>query len=246
MDWANVSNESIDSRIMVLKSKKLEKFCQVKNTLVIIKKKLMYQDSKLLCSNLGGQMLMDPDEWTSLPQRERFKIGIAKTCTDGIWIPAIQGSSISPGKYKWLDDRLHANKTILNISNWSKNEPNGLDREQCVVGGGNLKWYDVPCHWSRCSICYMPLAQTFYLRGPEIFEHEYWLSLPLHWNETKVVFEGRRNRIIWYPLIDKTIVGNSSTQLVFNQQPFGILKSGKNLANIVDRNEWIFTKVRQS
>ena len=60
MDWTSVNNVSIDSE--VLKFKKLENFCQVKKTLVIIKKRLMYQEAKLLCSNLGGQMVMDLDE----------------------------------------------------------------------------------------------------------------------------------------------------------------------------------------
>ena len=119
MDWDSVNYGSIDSMTMELKFKKLETLCFVKTALVVIEKRLMYDEAKRMCLNLGGQMVMELDEQTSFPQSEKFKIGIATTCADGIWIPAIQGPSISSGKYRWLDDRPGANKSMLNISMWA-------------------------------------------------------------------------------------------------------------------------------
>ena len=84
---------------MIIRIKKLERFCLVKRALVKFKKKLMYREAKLACSNLGGQLLMDLDRFYSLPHKHRYKVGNSGSCMDGEWIPVIQGPAISKGKY---------------------------------------------------------------------------------------------------------------------------------------------------
>ena len=180
----------------------------------------------------------------------RYPIGATDSCGNNFWIPVIQGLLLSVVKrYQWLDDRSNSNGSLVENenANWAPTEPNGDFLEQCVGSSAENGWYDTSCETMKCSVCMIPTAQTFYLRGPDVFEHQYWLSLELHWNRTEILFEGEgMSKLIWYPLQKRTeLISNtdSNLTLTFDKTPFGLLKSSKEIKGMSTLPEWIFSNV---
>ena len=171
-----------------------------------------------------------------------YTFGASDCSNDGkdkFWVPVIQGERIKGKReqYQWLDDRFDSNKSVINLENWAPFEPNGENLERCVemqdAYKGNYLANDGPCNEERCSICIVPLAQRYFLRGHHEFDHEY--NLLIHWqsSENAVVFEGTlSSKVTWYPLERRTEITNGNNKtLSFDQDPFGRLWSADRLGN---------------
>ena len=180
------------------------------------------------------------------PIETEYVIGNPSECGNegNMWIPVIQGQPISEDDYLWVDDRHDANKAVIQATNWADSQPNGFGFHECVHNGndssGNYGWYDTDCQGLWCTVCLIPPAQQFYLRGPDLFKHHFWLALDLYWNSSKVVFEGEgHSQMRWYPMIERTELksntNNDNLSLWFDTNPLGNLESLN--------NAWIFTNV---
>ena len=184
-----------------------------------------------------------------------YIIGDTENCLKGgtvkeFWMPVVQGSLVED-QYLWLDDREGYNITTPMTSlNWKKSEPNGLHAEPCVSAlllDGEYLWNDDRCHTPKCSICDMPVIQTFRLRGPNLFDHEYLLSLDMQKNSSSIRFEGVESSwIIWDPLEEKTkimdIRYDYSTH--FDKNPFGLIKPKTSISpKEFNPHQWVFTNV---
>ena len=128
-----------------------------------------------------------------------YTFGASDCSHDGknkFWVPVIQGERITGkgGQYQWLDDRFNSNKSVINLENWAPFEPNGENLERCVVMVNAYKGHylanDGTCNEEKCSICIVPLAQRYFLRGQREFDHEYNLLIHRQSSENPVVFEG--------------------------------------------------------
>ena len=110
-----------------------------------------------------------------------------------------------------------------------------------------------------CSACNVKVAQTYFLRGPELYDQKYSLAAEMQKNITRVVFEGQgSSQIIWYPLKKMTKLvkpGDDSLTTYFDQNPFGLLKNGYKLQwmgrwgtrqKVKQNYRWIFTNVRKT
>ena len=163
----------------------------------------------------------------------RFSIGNASNCLskgkNQYWLPIRQGHDI----YHWIDDRFKTKGSVIEAFKWSQYEPNGLNFEKCVVATtyhGYDKWNDQVCNSLRCSICYMPRVQTFYLRGNDFeHDHEYVLSMDTQDHSLKITFEGQEfSHVYWHTLQGMTEIRhtwNETFSREFAQMPFGWLKS---------------------
>ena len=179
----------------------------------------------------------------------RYIIGDPDKCKivglNKLWVPVRQGNLIDEdyGVYQWFDDRASSNQSIIQSPNWKQSEPNGLQIEQCVDAFGDSKyWNDESCSSKRCSVCRMPVVQTYYLRGPRIFDQVYSLLFNMQRTNSKIVFEGEGTSvIIWYPDEGQTQIKNykMNYSVTFHKNPFGILQN----ENSPSRKTWIFTKV---
>ena len=205
-----------------------------------------YQDSKALCSHLGGIMSMDPIEPDHV-------FGNSSVCyLEGdmkyFWIPVIQeGKRSEVGQYSWVDDRSNTNSSeTLNLG-WHTGQPNGLDFQQCVHKSEKEKWYDVECEKKSCSVCNVPVAQTYRLRGQHLFDQEYILSFDMQQSHiSQLVFEGYGpNRIVWDLFSSKTDILDKEEGISrsFNQTPFGLLGSIDKVSNNGYTDELFFTNV---
>ena len=166
----------------------------------------------------------------------RFSIGNASDClSEGksrYWLPVRQGQ-LREGQHLWIDDRLKNKGSVIQTLKWDQSEPNGFEFEKCVVAttdGVNDNWNDQTCNSFRCSICFMPRVQTFYLRGYAFeLDHEYILSMDTQYHSSRITFEGQKlSYIYWHVLQEKTEVRhfyNDTYKREFSQMPFGRLKS---------------------
>ena len=191
---------------------------------------------------------MNPDENID------FIIGDPENCKNTntatvkvFWMPVVQGNMIN-GQYQWLDNRRGFNDTPMTGLKWKRSEPNGLHTEPCVTAwllDGEYLWNDESCHPLKCSICDMPVIQTYWLRGPDLFDHKYLFSLDSQENSSKIRFEGVESSwIIWTPLKGHTQIMdmryNYSTN--FDHNPFGLTKPQKSISQ-KDCHQWVFTNV---
>ena len=164
------------------------------------------------------------------------------------WIPVIQeGKRSEVGQYSWVDDRSNTNSSETLNPEWQTGQPNGLDFQQCVHKSEKEKWYDVECEMKSCSVCNVPVAQTYRLRGQHPFDQEYILSFDMQQKHTsQVVFEGYGpNRIVWDLFSSKTDILDKEEGISrsFNQTPFGLLGSIDKVSNNGYTDELIFTNV---
>ena len=171
---------------------------------------------------------MNPDENID------FIIGDPEICKNTntrfvkvFWMPVVQGNMVN-GQYQQLDNRRGFNDTPMTGLKWKRSEPNGLHTEPCVTAwllDGEYLWNDESCHPLKCSICDMPVIQTYWLRGPDLFDHKYLFSLDSQENSSNIRFEGVESSwIIWTPLKGHTQIMdmryNYSTN--FDHNPFGL------------------------
>ena len=189
---------------------------------------------------LGGEM---PLEVTNMLDPNLHTLGQPSTCYKYagerliVWTPVVLESYSPKEGYKWLDDRTSSRGKDIEALHWANSQPNGLGSEKCmamVEQFGKPAWVDATCQVPRCSICSIPYVQTYYLRGlSQKYGHEYYLSMIMNRNATKVVFEGDgSSQIIWYPLEKKSVVksfNNDQTikDITIEGNPFGILQAGK-------------------
>ena len=205
-----------------------------------------YHKTKSLCSHLGGIMSLN------YIQETQFVIGSSDCQTvswydSTFWIPIIQGGPVAnkEGHFHWIDDRLGLNGSVVQLTNWLPGQPNGELSQQCVeaetTSEQNL-WNDEYCHVKRCSICTMPLVQTYRLRGLTMYDQEYTLSLNIQENKSRILFEGKKSTIIWFPFDGTLEVRqhfNGDLAIEKFQGPFGHLKSeehGKTRGKLVFTN----------
>ena len=171
--------------------------------------KRRYNDAKTLCSNLGGKMALD------ISHDFHYTVGDYNSCTDDpkYWIP-VKLDRYSKGNYEWSSDVESDMKKLK----WSISQPNTYGMDKCVgvmeFSGENYA-NDIDCDSPRCSVCAIPFAHTFYLRGPgpkgmnsfnsedilEFFDRKYSLLQELQTNTSFLVFEGQTgtSQITWYP-----------------------------------------------
>ena len=96
----------------------------------------------------------------------QYTVGDPNSCnTDPkYWIP-LKLDSYSNGNYDWSND---VERDMTNLK-WSLSQPNTYGMDKCVgvteFSGENYA-NDIDCDSPRCSVCEIPFAQTFYLRGP--------------------------------------------------------------------------------
>ena len=116
---------------------------------------------------------------------------------------------------------------------------------------GEYFWNDIGCSsYGLCSVCTVPVVQTFYLRGlrrkqvPKDIDTKYSLLMEMQTNKPNTVFEGQTglSQITWYPLEKRTVLKRYDNEQVISgekklemiQDPFGLLNDF----------DWIFTNVR--
>ena len=187
--------------------------------------------------------------------------GIASDCGGKYWQP-IKLENYSNGNYHCSGDTQVDIENYIKNLKWMTPRPNTYGIEKClVISNISGKFYanDNDCDSKRCSICTVPVAHSFYLRGPgpkgidrwhrlglrNFLDREYSLPLELQHNSSRLVFEGQNglSQIIWYPtkknaLIkrydDKYILDRQKTlTFKYNTDPFGHFRS----------LEWVLTGV---
>ena len=219
-----------------------------------------YYESKELCSNLGGEMVIYAGH-----KDFHYRIGDPNFCSDSyakLWIPVVMESyDTSKDVSTWVDDRPSANRSKIQFPQWAKSQPNSMGTSKCVSLLGDKDeyfWNDKDCEGVRaCSACNVKVAQTYFLRGPELYDQKYSLAAEMQNNITRVVFEGQgSSQIIWYPLKEMTKLvkpGDDSSTTYFDQNPFGLLKNGYKLQwgrwgtqKVKQNYRWIFTNVRKT
>ena len=215
-----------------------------------------YDKAKKLCENLGGEMALEIDG------NFHHTIGDPSLCNSdpNYWIP-VKLNHYSNGQYHWYSDTGLEEKNI-DIIQWSTSQPNEQGFAECV-GLTNIsgQYYanDIDCDYPRCTVCKVPSAHTFYLRGPgpnglpslhkrgisNFLDRRYSLLLDLQKNSSYMVFEGQTglSQISWYPSrkistvkrYDNLELVNGETTLSMNyyMDPFGTFSSLK----------WTFTGV---
>ena len=207
-----------------------------------------YADSKELCTNLGGEMLMD---WRTFPKID-YTLGDPNADqSKSFWLPIVLGNYTTTGDYHWVNDLPSAKSRPIKeeeLLKWDNSQPNAIGFQKCldvwqynndsIIG-------DSHCDAKYWSVCSMPMAQIFYLRGlglESAIDQKYSLSLEMGWNNTKVTFEGQgASQVVWHPSLKKTeIVHKGKAILDFEGKPFGSLfmGSGRTLKHL------IFTNVR--
>ena len=211
-----------------------------------------YFKARDLCENLGGEMSLETQPYI------QHIIGDAeKNCSlNRFWMPILLESYSIDKKYSWINDQKSSNRNhiaIEKIGNWSVTQPNGLGLQKCVekrLIDGKYLLLDINCKKKYCSVCNMPAAQTYYLRGhydnnnDEDIDQHYYLSLELNGDREKLSFEGKHSaKIIWYPLKKITVLAikkENALQIVetYDQNPFGKLTGSKTM--------WSFTNVRSA
>ena len=208
-----------------------------------------YQKTKSLCSHLGGILS------SNYIQEAQFVIGSSDCQSESwqnrptaFWIPIIQGGPVAnkEGQFHWIDDRLGSNGSVVQLTNWLPGQPNGEWTQQCVELVGDTPseqlWNDEYCYTKRCSICTMPVVQTYRLRGLTMYDQEYTLSLNMQENKSRILFEGKKSTIDWLPFDGKLEVRqrfNGDLTIEKYQGPFGLLKSeghGNTTGNLVFTN----------
>ena len=211
-----------------------------------------YFKARDLCENLGGEMSLEtqPDVQHVIGDAER-------NCSlNRFWMPILLESYSIDKKYSWINDQKSSNRNhiaIEKIGNWSVTQPNGLGLQKCVekrLIDGRYLLLDINCKKKYCSVCNMPAAQTYYLRGhydnnnDEDIDQHYYLSLELNGDREKLSFEGKHSaKIIWYPLKKITVLAikkENALQIVetYDQNPFGKLTGSETM--------WSFTNVRSA
>ena len=210
-----------------------------------------YHDAKKICTHLSGSMSMNPGG------KREYILGDIENCFSPdsgeirFWIPVKQGQSVkgTNGQYLWLDDRPNSNGTVVQAQTWNTGQPNGLHIQQCVDASEQGNWYDMECEETkRCSVCVIPVAQIFRLRGQHNFEREYSLSFEMQKSTKRVIFEGleQSSIVIWYPMEEKTELMDQEQNVTttFYQNPFGLLGSRKDIIrNDGYTDQLVFTNV---
>ena len=207
-----------------------------------------YMEAKKLCANLGGEMAMEVEN-------PKYILGNEEKCLRGdslyLWIPVVQGQaklkpSCSGDEYDWLDDRQGKNRKVINITEWQRSQPNGLQFEPCIAAletvSGNYLWRDNSCLSSRCFVCHVPVLQTYYLRGSPTeeygFDQKYSLAWNLQQSRESITIEGHGSgRARWYPFEEKMEISNLKKNIskTFGQNQFGIIQT--------QGTKWVFTNV---
>ena len=149
------------------------------------------------------------------------------------------------------DDRQGYNSSLITDAKWYPGQPNGLHFQPCVAvssrqTGDPKQWCDLECRYPRCSVCQMPVVQTYLLRGPTHFDQVYALSLDMQLNGTYLLFEGTgTSRIVWHIFEEKTELMNYklNISLTYAQRPFGLLSLPLN-NEPHGQHKWLFTNVR--
>uniref|UniRef100_A0A8D0BQX3 C-type lectin domain-containing protein n=1 Tax=Salvator merianae TaxID=96440 RepID=A0A8D0BQX3_SALMN len=99
-----------------------------------------FETSLKTCQNVGGYIA------TPLNKEENDAVqGIAMEGNQYTYLGIMQNSST--GTFEYLDG------TTVNYTNWSRNEPNGNGKENCVEMYTNGKWNDKRCNENRLTIC---------------------------------------------------------------------------------------------
>ena len=183
-----------------------------------------------MCAFFGGEMMID------FGQEFHYTLGDPAKCGDEdarYWIPVVLGSYLPDDKYTWLKDVNGKKEINVEDQKWAKSQPNNYGSDQCVGlmehSGGDYFWNDIGCTTPRCSVCSIPEAQTYYLRGTKSYDHQYLLSWHMQDGGSKLTFDGRgRNQIHWYPTETRyeiSNVGNGHIEVSRKQNPFGHLES---------------------
>ena len=209
-----------------------------------------YAESKELCTNLGGELLID---WKTFPNID-YTLGDANAKQrQSFWLPIVLGNYTSTAGYHWVNDLPSAKGIPIKedkMPKWDNSQPNAIGFQKCLdVWQYNNESIigDTHCERKYWSVCAIPMAQNFYLRGLGLdseIDQKYSLSLEMNWNNTKVTFEGQgASQVVWHPVLKKTeIIHKGKTILDFGGKPFGSLfmGSGPTLKHL------IFTNVRSS
>ena len=86
---------------------------------------------------------------------------------------------------------------------------------------------DEICQSTRCSVCKMPLVQTYRLRGSTTHDQEYILALNMQEKKSEILFEGKKSTITWHTCnATLELKDQSKTTTGFENYfgPFGKLK----------------------
>ena len=186
-------------------------------------------------------------------QEFQHTIGDPTVCSGRtkFWIPVVLGA-YTDDHMNWVADS--STEVQDGDHNWARSQPNGDGIQHCVGVmeiSGEYFWNDIDCSsYALCSVCTVPVVQTFYLRGlrqkqvPKDIDIKYSLLMEMQTNGPNTVFEGQRglSQITWYPLEKRTVLKRYDNEQVISgeeklemmQDPFGLLNNF----------DWIFTNVR--
>ena len=177
----------------------------------------------------------------------QYTVGDPNSCNSDpkYWIP-LKLDSYSNGNYDWSNDAV---RDMTNLK-WSLSQPNTYGMDKCVgvteFSGENYA-NDIDCDSPRCSVCEIPFAQTFYLRGPgpkglksfssggklQFYDRKYSLLQDLQTNSSLLVFEGQngKSQLTWYPSKKQSTIrrydnkellpGKKIMYIDYQYQPFG-------------------------
>ena len=193
----------------------------------------------------------------------QYTLGDSNSCnTDPrYWIPVVL-DDYSNGQYNWSNDARKGDSLSVSNLKWSISQPNAYGIEKCVgVKEISGEYYanDIDCDKPLCSVCNIPLAHPFYLRGPgpeglnfyhrigirDFLDRKYSLLLEAQKNSSHLVFGGQTglSQMTWYPSDKMSIIkrydnqeitqGKIELEMPYFVDPFGRYK-GLN---------WIFTNV---
>ena len=191
----------------------------------------------------------------------QYSFGDSSVCSNRFgshWIPVVLDKYVEEDdQYFWLDDRPSQNKSLATNPKWPISQPNSMGMDECVLlhgEGDETYWNDQNCkNTVACSTCKMKVAQTYYLRGPKLYDQKFTLSVEGQredeFSRSRIVFEGQgTSEIIWSLLEKKTLLlrkDNNMSTMEFDQNPFGLLSKGKRKygRKKIEGHKWIFTNV---
>ncbi|XP_056017434.1 CD209 antigen-like protein C [Ostrea edulis] len=115
------------------------------NCYMLLSKKQNQESGKIACKLLNGNLADITSESENTWLHKTFN-GLKDTA----WIDAADRAK--EGEWRWS-----STGKLLKFTAWLKGEPNNSNgKEHCAVAyttGGKCAWYDVPCSFSRQTLC---------------------------------------------------------------------------------------------
>ena len=133
------------------------------NHVVLIKEPMNFENSRLACDAIGGEMFL-PKNDSELDLLANL-IKPSKICEGAAFLGATKTIN---------EEILGLNSLVEPFSKWGKNQPNGRHISKCIsldsFDGTDYVYNDVQCNFRLCFACNMKVKKSFFVSRSESFD----------------------------------------------------------------------------